>query len=1035
MKLKLLCLFLYSFYLGASAQLLDEKYYVHYSKKDGLSNNLINAITQDSYGYIWIATHKGLNRFDGTTFQQFYSDSSKNSIPEDHILKLRWLDKERLAVITLSGLHIINSRTLEQRNIIIPPDSLKNYLTVNRIMDAFADKKGNIFIATGTGFYQFNSKDELVFRYDHYSRKYIEERKVTAFAINIIPLEENILFIATFKGPYLYYVDKKDFHPVNNSDPVFYQQIGVPGNTVAIPYSDQNLFCSIVISEEKITLFNNKQKRKYEIKAPFKISDKIDGGISSSLIWLNDTLFAINSQSYGFYTGRFDRSEGFYKILPTVNFKNFISTSFMMDRNHQLWIGTDKGLFREKKSASGIEQISTELSVTEEINTLAISNNKIFAGTLGKGLMIFESDSLKQIGRVDFTNYRKNLTLPNQILQVIPFHKDTLFVAIPAMWVNSKNLTTGPLSITWADSSIKTIDVLFKDSRNNVYLKEDKKNVFYYRRSGERVFNELDYRQYLSGIGFDISSMAEDPEGNIWFAGQGLMRYNYKSQKFDLLLDSFPSIKTPRRGITSNLIFNKSLIYFGLYTNGLIIYDQVQKKFSQLTRNDGLPDNNIFALYLHNGKLWAATENGLACYDLATKKVFSYGTTDGIPLYNGTKYSLVYDSVHQQLYGAFKNTIFRFNPDKLFKNNIPPILSIESIVIAGKETVYYPANKIKLSNKQNNIVLKLAAVNFEDASEQQFAYRIAIKGDEPWVSLGSQRSIIFTNLSSGNHLLQVKVFNSNQSWPEQVKEITIIVRPPFWKTIWFYILATLIIAAALYYFHRRRIKLITQKVNIDKQLAQAEMKALHSQMNPHFIFNCLNSIREMILINENDQASRYLSKFARLIRITLNQSSKTFVSLEDTIDYLHRYLEMEQIRKNNFSYSIDVDGELHPGEILLPPMLIQPFIENAIWHGASLKKDMQIDIGFQKKGDELICIIEDNGIGINESLKKKETLPGEQSVGIINIRQRIALLNEKYNLSSTIKIEDKADLSPVTETGTIVTLYLSIKNNKTQWND
>ncbi len=1033
MKLRLLYFFVcYFFFITASAQMIDEKNFVQYSKKDGLSSNNITAITQDAFGYIWVATLKGLNRFDGTSFQQFYSDSSRNSIPEDFVHRLRWLDKERLAVITIGGLHIINSRTLEQCNIAIPPDSLKDHLPVNRAMDAFADKNGNIFIATGTGFYHLNSKDELMFRYDHYSSKYLEERKVTAFAINIIPLEENILFIATFKGPFLYYIDKKDFHPIGNHDPVFYQQIGVPGKSVTIAYADQYSFCSIETGEEKISWFDSKKKIKYDIKAPFKISDNIDGGITSRLIMLNDTLFAINSNQSGFFVGRFSRSAG-YKILPAIYFKGFFCNSFLIDKNQQLWIATDKGLFREKKSAAVIEQITTGSSFTNEIYTVAVSNNKLFGGTIGQGLLIFERDSLKQIGQLNFKDHRKDLAHANHILQVNPVHTDTLFVAIPALWLNTKDLTIGQLSIAWPDSNTKSLDLIFQDSRNNVFLKEDQKNRFYYRKSNERSFSVLDYRSDLEKIGFDINSMAEDPDGNIWFAGMGLMRYNYKAQKFDLLLDSFPSIKLPRRGISSNLIFDNSDIYFGLHANGLVIYDQKQKRFSQITRTDGLPDNHILALYLHNGKLWMATENGLASYHLTTKEISSFGTTDGIPLYSGSKYLLYYDSTHQQLYGAFKNTIFRFNPDKLTKNNIPPVFNIESIVIAGNETIYHPVNNVKLTYDQNNIVLNLASVNFEDASQQQFAYRIVVHGDEPWLTLGAQRSIIFSNLSPGNHRLQVKVFIRNQSWPDQVKEIILLVRPPFWKTIWFYILAALVIAIAFYYLHRRRINQITQRADIDKQLAQSEMKALHAQMNPDFIFNCLNSIREMILNNENEQASLYLSKFARLIRITLNQSSKPFVSLSDTVDYLERYIEMEKIRSSHFTYTIDLGDDLQLKEIMLPAMLIQPFIENAIWHGTLLKKNLDVHVSFRKKGNELVCVVEDNGIGIEESLQKKENTATQPSVGIANIRQRIELLNEKYNLQSTVIIQDKKALTPTNGTGTVVTLHLPIKTNESLW--
>jgi sensor histidine kinase YesM len=142
---------------------------------------------------------------------------------------------------------------------------------------------------------------------------------------------------------------------------------------------------------------------------------------------------------------------------------------------------------------------------------------------------------------------------------------------------------------------------------------------------------------------------------------------------------------------------------------------------------------------------------------------------------------------------------------------------------------------------------------------------------------------------------------------------------------------------------------------------------------------------------------------------------------------------MEKIRISHFTYTIDVDEHLQKDEILVPPMLIQPVVENAIWHGAPHKKNMHINIHFDKNDNELVCIIDDNGIGIEESLKKKEALPNEQSVGIANIRQRIGLLNEKYDLQSAIKIEDKSVLRPGNGTGTIVTLNLPIKTNESLW--
>jgi LytS/YehU family sensor histidine kinase len=182
--------------------------------------------------------------------------------------------------------------------------------------------------------------------------------------------------------------------------------------------------------------------------------------------------------------------------------------------------------------------------------------------------------------------------------------------------------------------------------------------------------------------------------------------------------------------------------------------------------------------------------------------------------------------------------------------------------------------------------------------------------------------------------------------------------------------------------YRNRIRIIRQKANIDKLLSQTEMKALQAQMNPHFIFNSLNSIGEMVLNNENKEASNYLSKFARLIRITLDQSSQAMVSLRNTIDYLERYMEMENIRNSHFTHQVIVDPALDIDETMVPPMLIQPFIENALWHGVSANnRRIHVKIVFSKVNDNLVCTIDDNGVGIDHARQHAPVNGRHQPVG------------------------------------------------------
>jgi LytS/YehU family sensor histidine kinase len=215
---------------------------------------------------------------------------------------------------------------------------------------------------------------------------------------------------------------------------------------------------------------------------------------------------------------------------------------------------------------------------------------------------------------------------------------------------------------------------------------------------------------------------------------------------------------------------------------------------------------------------------------------------------------------------------------------------------------------------------------------------------------------------------------------------------------------------------------------INEQLAEARLSALQAQMNPHFVFNALNSIKRMILEGENDKASRYLSKFALMIRMTLEHSKETFVTLHDNVQYLKAYLEMERLRfDQTFTYLIDVDESVDEAEISLPAMMIQPLVENAIWHGlmyTDTKKELKIS--FAVVASRLYCAVEDNGIGIRQSEElRKKSRPVHRSVGLENLRKRISIMNEKYRTDCTLTITDVKE-SGETGSGTRAVLEMNI---------
>ncbi|MFN2458295.1 MAG: histidine kinase [Chitinophagaceae bacterium] len=229
----------------------------------------------------------------------------------------------------------------------------------------------------------------------------------------------------------------------------------------------------------------------------------------------------------------------------------------------------------------------------------------------------------------------------------------------------------------------------------------------------------------------------------------------------------------------------------------------------------------------------------------------------------------------------------------------------------------------------------------------------------------------------------------------------------------------LLLALGVFVFRSLSLKRKNDRLNnekkqaeLQKQSSELEMQALRAQMNPHFIFNCLSSINRFILKNDNKTASDYLTRFSRLIRMVLVNSQRKLITLEDELEMLRLYLDMERMRfKNEFDYSITTNNTIDAGAIFIPPLLLQPFCENAIWHGL-MHKDGHglLTIDLTEDENFLHCIIKDNGVGRERAAEmKSKTAEKEKSLGLKITTERLALLNGNKDVSTSYKIDDVLD--------------------------
>ncbi len=534
--------------------------------------------------------------------------------------------------------------------------------------------------------------------------------------------------------------------------------------------------------------------------------------------------------------------------------------------------------------------------------------------------------------------------------------------------------------------------------------------------------------------------LAEDRKGRIWVSAYevGVDRISTDRRTVEHFRASeHPWLRTGR--IWDLVVDHHDRLWLGTNGRGIVITpadDPGGPGTMQLMGGStGVPAMVSSLFTDRDGLIWAGGPSGLYRIDPGSLEVKRFDRSDGL---RGTDFHHVDIRQHPSgriTFVPHRDELIIVDPGKLDADPGPFGVTIRDLLIHGHAWRTDPAldriQHIDLGPDQNFIELGYGAIAFSRRTRISLAHQLVGIDPDPVIT-GADGRAVYTSLPPGEHRLLITDANRSSDRAAPLRELTIRVRPHLWQTWWFKVAAVLAVVAMVVILWRWRARAIRDRerlrADLQRRLAGMEMQALRSQMNPHFLFNSLNSINRYIVENEPEMASEYLTKFARLMRSVLVNSKEQLVPLMDELDALRLYIEMEALRfKHTFTYAAHIELDADLSRVMIPPMLLQPYVENAIWHGLMHRKvpGGHLSITVRRANEAKELVIEDNGVGRKAAAEmKSRSVTGHRSMGMRITRERLDLVRGLHDMEADVRITDLYDLHQRPE-GTRVVIRLS----------
>jgi len=667
-----------------------------------------------------------------------------------------------------------------------------------------------------------------------------------------------------------------------------------------------------------------------------------------------------------------DGSTKFFHLL-----KGYITQCIFQDHEKNFWITTQQeGVFKLSSNEVSIyenEKYGDGVSVVH-----SFSEGKLIVGYNNNGVVVLD-EKLNSIHEEKLSKSKEDI----YDIKYDSIQNEFFIVASSGIFkMKNESFETSQLL---KRNGYKTSEI---NAKGEIWLGSFSHTLIY-QEDGKNI-NIIPKRTY--SICFDKNDQA-------WI---GTVEGLFSCQNKDCQKVSIPEFHLDIR----DLQFDKNgILWMATQSNGIFLYKN-GKILQHFTAQNGLSSNNCHRILLEDQIAWIATSNGISKINTQSFDIEIIRKDDGLPS-NEVKFL---HATRGKIYAATSKGLAIFAKD--FKPySKPPHLFFSGIQIKNQDTLILP--QYEIPHHQNDLKINFIGTTFKNAKAVQYEYKMSPINTE-WVS-SNVNAVSFPALPFGEYDFLVRAKSLNSDWSE-IKKISFVIKKAYWQTWWFYslfVLVSFLAGAKLLHLVFNQIK---ERNEIQQNLKASQLTALRAQMNPHFIFNALNSIQDFIIQEDKRSANRYLSKFSKLMRNVLDASDKNKITLKKEIEYLELYLSLESLRiDDDFEYIIDIDPSVNPNNILIPSMLLQPYVENALKHGLMHRNGKKkLTLRFSKncpiagwEKNHLFCEIEDNGVGRTVSRKINEQNGRVyQSKAMSLTQDRIDLLNSSDTSKLGLKIDD-----------------------------